>query len=56
MKPEAQARQYLDKAVTWMDRLQAGTDRVPGWLAPPLCRSRLELAILRREAEKLIGK
>jgi len=54
---KAQARLYLDKAVAWMNHhLQAGTDRVPRWLRPPLCRSRLELELLRQEAEKLIGK
>jgi hypothetical protein len=29
---------------------------VPRWIHPPLWRSRLELELLRQEAEKLIGK
>jgi eukaryotic-like serine/threonine-protein kinase len=54
---KAQARLDLDKAVAWMKHnLQAGTDRVPRWIHPPLWRSRLELELLRQEAEKLIGK
>jgi hypothetical protein len=54
---KAQARQYLDKSIAWMnDRLQPGTGREPRWASPPLWRVRLELQILRREAEALIGK
>ena len=54
---KAQARLGLEKAVAWMNHnLQAGTDRVPRWALPPLWGTRLELTLLRQEAEKLIGK
>jgi tetratricopeptide (TPR) repeat protein len=54
---KAQARLYLAKAIPWLrHHFEPGTDRLPGWVRPPLWRTRLELKLLRQEAETLIGK
>jgi serine/threonine protein kinase/predicted Zn-dependent protease len=51
------ARLNLARAVEWLNHhLRPGTDRALSWARPPRWRSRLELRLLRQEAEQLIGK
>jgi WD40 repeat protein len=51
-----QARHWLDEAVSWIDQALAGRLEDPGAILPSTWEQRLELDLLRREAEKLIGE